>query len=139
MTTLYLLYDAGCPLCSRFRDWLVAQALLVPVAAVPADSEQARRLFPFLDHDRTLQEVTVVADSGDVWTGEHAWVMCLWATAAHRGLAESLAGPTGLPVARAMAYAAAALRAHLTSRPDTEAVRGGGYADVCDGACAHPV
>jgi predicted DCC family thiol-disulfide oxidoreductase YuxK len=139
VTTLYLLYDAGCPLCSRFRDWLVSQALLVPVAAVPADSEQARQLFPSLEHDRTLQEVTVMADSGDVWTGEHAWVMCLWATAAHRGLAESLAGPAGLRVTRAMAYAAAGLRASLTSDVCTEAVRGGGYADVCDGACAHPV
>lgn len=126
---LTVLYDAQCPLCTRFRDWLEAQALLLPVHLVPAGSAQAHGLFPTLDHARTLEEITVVGDDGSVWTQEHAWVMCLWATRAHRGLAERLARPQWLPLARGAAHSAAGLR-HLLH------ARGGDYADRCAGECS---
>jgi predicted DCC family thiol-disulfide oxidoreductase YuxK len=130
---LTVLYDAGCPLCSRFRDWLAMQAVLVPVELVAADSPEARRRFPRLDHERTLQEITVVGDDGSVWTNEHAWVMCLWATRAHRGLAERLARPAWLPMARGAAYSAAGLRHLLSPR---QAAEGGDYPDPCAGSCS---
>ena len=141
--SLVVLYDAGCPMCSRFRSWLVEQPHLVPVCAVPAGSVAARELLPHLDHAATLREVTVVADTGAVWTGAGAWVTCLWATAPHRDLATRLSTPLGMPVARGVAYAAAGLRASLTTTRVPEAgvpaaTRGGGYADDCDGLC-HPV
>ena len=65
---------------------------------------------------------------------------CLWATVEHRDLATRLSTPLGLPVARAMAYAAAGLRASLTTThvPDArspDGAGGGGYADDCDGLC----
>jgi predicted DCC family thiol-disulfide oxidoreductase YuxK len=128
-STLTVLYDAGCPLCSRFRDWLVAQPTLVPLRLVPAGSPEARALFPALDHDRTLVEITVVGDDGAVWTHEHAWVMCLWATRRFRPMAERLAHPAWLPLARGAAATAAGVR-HL--------IGGGGYGypDVCAGSCS---
>lgn len=137
---LVVLYDAGCPMCSRFRSWLVLQPHLVPVTAVAAGSPEARRLLPHLDHAATLREVTVVGDTGAVWTGASAWVTCLWATVEHHDLATRLSTPLGLPVAKAMAYAAAGLRATLTTTRAPEAGRpgatgGGGYADDCDGLC----
>lgn len=128
---LTVLYDARCPLCTRFHDWLADQPVLVPLDLVPVGSAEARRRFPTLDHARTLEEVTVVADDGAVWTGPSAWVMCLWATARHRPLAERLATPAGLPLARAAAYGAARLR-HLLSPTRPE---GGDYPDRCAGAC----
>lgn len=127
---LVVLYDGDCPLCRRFRAWLERQPLLVPVEFVAAGSAEARRRFPALDHIRSLEEVTVVADDGSVWTGEHAWVMCLWATFGHRPLAERLAGPAGLPLARIAAHTAAGLR-HLTR----ESTEGGDYIDDCAGPC----
>ena len=129
MTAYTVLYDPGCPLCSRFRDWLVRQPTLVPLELVPAASDEARRRFPTLDHARTLQEVTVVGDDGSVYVREHAWVVCLWATAKHRPLAERLATPSGLPLARGAAYAAAGLRA-LSSGG-----RGGDYGAGCVRSC----
>jgi predicted DCC family thiol-disulfide oxidoreductase YuxK len=129
---LTVLYDAGCPLCSRFREWLEGQPVLIPLDLVPVGSPEARRRFPTLDQARAMEEITVVGDDGLVWTGPQAWVMCLWATASHRGLAERLATPAGLPVARAAAYTAAGLR-HLLARPGRE---GGDYPDRCAGACA---
>jgi len=61
---LTVLYDAGCPLCSRFRDWLAVQPVLVSLDLVAACSTEARQRFPGLDHARTLAEITVVADDG---------------------------------------------------------------------------
>jgi predicted DCC family thiol-disulfide oxidoreductase YuxK len=131
---LTVLYDDVCPLCRRFRDWLALQPCLVPLDLVPAGSEEARRRFPVLDHRRTQQEITVVGDDGAVWTKEHAWVMCLWATVAHRGLAERLARPHLMPVARAAAQTAAGLR-----RVSTGTLPGAGeedgYIDDCVGTC----
>ena len=129
MTAYTVLYDAGCPLCSRFRDWLVRQPTLVPLELVPAASDEARRRFPTLDHARTLREVTVVGPDGSVYARERAWVVCLWATAKHRPLAERLATPSGLPFARGAAYAAAGLRA-LSSGG-----RRGDYGAGCVGSC----
>jgi predicted DCC family thiol-disulfide oxidoreductase YuxK len=125
---LTVLYDAGCPLCRTFGGWLGRQPLLVGLDLVPAGSVNARRLFPRLDHARTLEEVTVVSDAGEVWEGAHAWVMCLWATASHRALAESLARPSRLPLARAAAHVAAGIRgaAALPRRPVT-----GSCTDAC--------
>ena len=130
---LTVLYDDGCPLCRTFSGWLSRQPVLVPLDLVPAGSALARRCFPTLDHDRTLEEVTVVSDAGEVWTGAHAWVMCLWATAAHRGLAEGLARPSRLPMARGAAYLAAGLRSAtstLSGRPET--------GKPCTDACCAP-
>ncbi|GAB3594345.1 hypothetical protein GCM10027446_18030 [Angustibacter peucedani] len=105
---LTVLYDAGCPLCRWVRGWLEGTAQLVPLEWVPCGSDDARRRFPWIDHDRTREEVTVVADTGAVWTAGDAWIACLWATAAHRGLADRLAQPRWRPYARSTALAVAA-------------------------------
>jgi predicted DCC family thiol-disulfide oxidoreductase YuxK len=125
-----VLYDAGCSLCTRFRDWLAEQPLLVRLDLVPAASEEARRRFPGLDHAATLREITVVGDDGSVWTHERAMVMCLWATRRHRALAERLSRPAWLPLARGAAYSAAGLR-HLLPRTGA----GGDYGDCRAGTC----
>ncbi|MFE5623909.1 DCC1-like thiol-disulfide oxidoreductase family protein [Streptomyces virginiae] len=94
---LTVLYDADCPLCVHIRHWLLAQRRLLPIALVPAASWEARRRFPRLDHASTLREITVVGDSGQVWTGTDAFIVCLWALVEHRPKANWLATP---PAAR---------------------------------------
>jgi predicted DCC family thiol-disulfide oxidoreductase YuxK len=127
---LTVLYDDRCPMCRTFSTWLARQPLLVTLDLVPAGSESAQRRFPALDHERTLEEVTVVSDAGAVWTGAHAWVMCLWATAPHRALAESLARPSRLPLAKGAAHLAAGIRnVTLPRRPG---------AGACTDACCAP-
>ncbi|MEO5663608.1 MAG: DCC1-like thiol-disulfide oxidoreductase family protein [Nocardioides sp.] len=130
---LTVLYDDGCPLCRTFSTWLARQPTLVGLDLVPAGSGCARNRFPALDHERTLAEITVVSDAGEVWTGAHAWVMCLWATATHRALAESLARPSRLPLAKGAAQLAAGIRSVTTSRSATP---GGDYPDDCAGTCS---
>jgi len=127
---LTVLYDGACPMCRRFREWLGNQPLLVPTDFVAAGSAQARDRYPTLDHARTLEEITVIGDDGATWTNEYAWVMCLWVTLEHRALAERLARPAWLPLARAAAYTAAGIRS-LTRT----AAEGGNYIDDCAGTC----
>jgi predicted DCC family thiol-disulfide oxidoreductase YuxK len=130
---LTVLYDDRCPLCRTFSTWLAGQACLVDLDLVPAGSAAARGRFPSLDHRRTLEEITLVSDAGAVWTGAHAWVMCLWATVAHRALAEGLARPSRLPLAKGAAHLAAGIRNASSSRL---AAPGGDYPDHCAGTCA---
>jgi predicted DCC family thiol-disulfide oxidoreductase YuxK len=123
-----VLYDQHCPLCRAARHWLATRAQLVPLDFVPAGSAQARARFPELDHDATLRDLTVVADSGEVYVGDAAWLACLWSLAAHRGLAEQLARPQLLPLARRFVAGASGLR---------ERLRDPGYGELDDRAtCA---
>ncbi|MFJ1745547.1 thiol-disulfide oxidoreductase DCC family protein [Streptomyces sp. NPDC088116] len=121
---LTLLYDAGCPLCTHLRDWLLRQPQLVTIDPVPAASQEARRRYPDLDHGSTLKEITVIGDSGQIYRGTAAWIVCLWALSAHRPKAYWLATPAGAPFARVTVLAASKYR-ELTAAP-------------CDGACEVP-
>ncbi|WP_407915874.1 thiol-disulfide oxidoreductase DCC family protein [Kitasatospora sp. NE20-6] len=105
-----MLHDPGCLLCRHLTAWLRGQPQLVPLEFVTAASAGARERFPGLDHDASLGEITVVADTGEVWRGAHAFVACLWALAGYRSLAVRLSTPAGLPLARAAAFTASRYR-----------------------------
>jgi predicted DCC family thiol-disulfide oxidoreductase YuxK len=100
MRTLTVLYDAECKLCQASCRWLARQRKLVPMGFVAAGSIEARRRFPGIDPASTFREVTVVADSGEVYRGAKAWVMCLWALEEYRRFALSLGTPDRLRLAR---------------------------------------
>jgi predicted DCC family thiol-disulfide oxidoreductase YuxK len=122
---LTVLYDGGCPLCRAAHRWLAGRAQLVPLEFVPAGSAEARRRYPRLDHARTLADVTVVADTGAVYDGDAAWLVCLWALDGYRGLALRLATPRLRPLARRVVTTAAVIRSAQ-------------YGQTCDDACARP-
>lgn len=107
---LTVLYDANCPLCRTARRWLESRAQVVPLQFLAAGSDAARQRFPDLDHDATLRDLTVVADTGEVYVGDGGWLACLWALDSYRELADRLAQPHLLPVARRVVAAAAAVR-----------------------------
>ncbi|PJE96567.1 DUF393 domain-containing protein [Streptomyces carminius] len=107
---LTVLHDARCPLCTHLRDWLTGRRQLVPLDLVPAGSDEARRRLPDLDHDRTLEEITVVGDAGQVYRGPAAWTICLWALDGYRPSAHRLGTPVGARPARGTVLAAAKYR-----------------------------
>ncbi|HEU5332372.1 MAG TPA: DCC1-like thiol-disulfide oxidoreductase family protein [Actinocrinis sp.] len=125
VSMLTVLYDPHCPLCRSIRRWLERQPVLVPLRFVPAASPEARELYPQLNHMATLDEITVLADTGQIYTGPAAWITVLWALRRYRATAHRLATPLGLPFARGAVLAAARIRA---------AAKGGHGA--CDGDCA---
>ncbi|QKW08762.1 DUF393 domain-containing protein [Streptomyces sp. NA04227] len=107
---LTVLYDPNCSLCAHVGKWLRRQRQLVPLRLVPAASEEARRLFPALDHMATLKEITVVGDQGQVYTDSAAWVVVLWALSEYRETSHYLSSPTGARFARGAVLAAAKWR-----------------------------
>ncbi|GAA0387955.1 thiol-disulfide oxidoreductase DCC family protein [Streptomyces luteireticuli] len=133
---LTVLYDARCRLCVFVRDWLVRQRQLVPLDLVPAGSQEARRRLPGLDHSATLEEITVVGDGGQVYTGAAAWVTCLWALDAYRPLSHRLGTPSGMRLARNAVLAAAKYRAAQLRQQFAE--QGVYDTTACDSTCAVP-
>ena len=93
MQRLTVLYDEQCALCRRARRWLERQSQFVPLTFIAASSDAARGLFPSLDHEATLVEPTVVADTGAVFCGAKAWIMCLWALEEYRSMALTMRSP----------------------------------------------
>ncbi|MGW7053784.1 thiol-disulfide oxidoreductase DCC family protein [Streptomyces sp. NPDC054887] len=133
VSRLTVLYDAQCSLCVHLRNWLLRQRRLVPLDLVPAGSVEARRRYPRLDHERTLREITVIGDKGQIFAGPAAWVVCLWALADHRSKAHWLATPAGAPFVRGTMLAASKYR-----EVSTAGRVGAGVPVPCDDRCAVP-
>lgn len=96
MLQLFVLYDADCGLCRRLASWLAEQSALIPLTPIPAQSEQASKLYP----NGKGKELAVVSDEGAVWLGDRAWIMCLYALRHYRHWARKLASPLLQPLAR---------------------------------------
>jgi predicted DCC family thiol-disulfide oxidoreductase YuxK len=113
MTRLTVFYDARCGLCCALRDWIARQPQIVPVHCRPA-------LTP-------AEELVVSADSGEVWRGDDAWLMVLWALSGYRHWAYRLASPLLRPAAR-HAFAQISryrgtLSCHVNLTPDDRSTR----------------
>jgi len=102
VSRLTLFYDARCGLCCALRDWIGRQPQLVPLACEPKSDAQ--------------EELEVVADTGETWVGDGAWLMVLWALAEYRPWAYRLASPALLPAARAVFATLSAYRGPLSCR-----------------------
>ncbi|GGO88603.1 DUF393 domain-containing protein [Wenjunlia tyrosinilytica] len=105
----------------------------MPLESVAAGSDEAGQRFPGIDPTAAYREITVVADSGQVWTGHHAFVVCLWALSEYRPLSHRLSTPAGLPLARGAALAAAKYRAATASVRAGASPRQGWGGDAWDG------
>ena len=90
---LYAFYDGECGLCTAARRWFNGQTQLVPVLFLPYQSERARRLCPRLPDLHPDREIVVLADNGEVYQGDSAWITLLWATASWRSLSVDLSSP----------------------------------------------
>jgi predicted DCC family thiol-disulfide oxidoreductase YuxK len=104
MNTLTIFYDARCGLCSTVRRWLSTQPAYVRLEFLPYDAPEARRRFPALQHMRANEEIVVMLDTGEVWQGAGAWVVCLWALRDYRSWSARLANPAMQAVARTVVH-----------------------------------
>jgi predicted DCC family thiol-disulfide oxidoreductase YuxK len=100
MSSLTVLYDPACGLCRRVHEWLEEQPKLVQLVLVPVKSDEARKRFPNLDHEPTVNELTVISDRGAVYFGSKAWLMVLWALSGYRAWSYRLSSPELLPTVR---------------------------------------
>ena len=111
VTSITILYDAACGLCTFAKDWIGKQSPLVRLEFLRAGSTEAQRAFPHLSPG----ELAVVADTGEVWFGSHAWIVCLWALRDYRDLAFRLTGPALSLMAREAFMAVSRNRLALSS------------------------
>ena len=100
MTALTVLYDPNCGLCRRAHEWIAQQRKLIELVFVPCKSEEARKLFPILDHELTTRDLTVIGNRGEVYMGPKAWLMVLWSLSQYREWSYRLASPALLPTTR---------------------------------------
>ena len=100
MKRLYVLYDGTCHVCRRCRTWLDRQPAFVPLVFIPLQSPEIACRFPGIGALHPERELVVISDTGDVWQGGSAWVMCLWALREYREWSLRLAHPALLPLAR---------------------------------------
>jgi predicted DCC family thiol-disulfide oxidoreductase YuxK len=89
VTSITIVYDADCGLCTRAKGWIGQQPSLIGLDFLPTGSTEARNRFPGL----RAGELAVVANTGEVWFGDHAWIVCLWALRDYRDLAFRLTSP----------------------------------------------
>jgi len=134
---LYVLYDSRCGVCSKLRSWVHVQQSLVEFEFVPAGSDRARQLFPALRNEVEPSELVVVSNEGGVFTGNDAWILCLWGLRAYRELSYRLARGPLRPFARAawslLSSNRRGLSAILSFRSDEELARElGAEAQSCD-------
>jgi len=101
MRELFVVYDGRCGLCTQLQEWLVRQPAYVPLRPIAKGSAEVLRRFPTLP----AGELAVISDLGEVWSGDRAWIICLWALRESRNWATRLASPLLLPMAR-QAFAA---------------------------------
>lgn len=109
---LTVVYDAECELCRRCRDWLAAQPTYCEVRLVAA---QDRALASSLRGLPTSSELVVVADTGQVWLGSGAFLVCLWATREYRSWSYRLSGPALAPLATRFFRAVSSRRGTLSA------------------------
>jgi hypothetical protein len=93
--TLTLLHEPRCPACRRLREWIGDEPRYVDVATLEEGDAAVGRRFPGLDLSVEHEGPTVVGERGEVWRGEKAVRVCLWALRRHRDRA--LRGPVPSP------------------------------------------
>jgi len=115
MRTLFVLYDGKCAFCRHCRIWLAQQAAFVPLSFIPFQSPEIVCRFPGIEEFHPEERLVVVSDEGELWRGEEAWIMCLWALRDYREWSLRLAMPPLRSLARRVCELVSDHR-HLLSR-----------------------
>jgi len=113
MRRLTVLYDESCALCVRCRNWMAEQPAYVELSYLPSGSPEARFRYgsvPWLG-----AELVVAGDTGDVWVGPAAFLMCLWALRDFREWSYRLSGPAFAPLAERFFHALSSRRRLLAA------------------------
>ncbi len=93
---VWILYDSSCGLCTEVKDWIQRQVPMVAIGFVAGGSVEALRRFPGVP----AGDLAVVGNTGEVWLGNSAWIVCLWALRDYRDLAVRLSNPLLIMMAR---------------------------------------
>src|SRR3954471_5432964 len=93
MNTLHVLYDERCAFCLRCRGWLEKQPAFLELEFIPRGSPEVAERFPGIEKIDGADELVVISDTGALYHGANALVMCLWALREYREWSQRLASP----------------------------------------------
>lgn len=100
MKKLTVLYDVHCQMCCNIRVWFATQPAFVELEFLAFQLNETRERFPGIENMSPERQLTIIADTGEVWSGVDAWIMCLWALRKYRNWSQRLALPALKPFAR---------------------------------------
>ena len=100
MNRLIAFFDVHCTLCRACRRWIEREPKYFPIEFIAYQSNRAREVCPDLDAYDPAGEIVVLADTGAIYRGGKAWIMCLYALRNYREWALRLAQPGLLPMAK---------------------------------------
>jgi DCC1-like thiol-disulfide oxidoreductase len=76
------------------------QPAYLSLCFIALQSADLAQRFPGIEALTPGEQLLVIADSGEVYRGAAAWIMCLWSLRNYRWHAQKLAAPALLPFAR---------------------------------------
>lgn len=124
---LTVLYDEQCALCRRCRAWLEHEKTFVPVGFLAMGSPEARDRYDAVPGFGS--DLVVADETGAVWVGPAAFIMCLWATEQYRPWSYRLSRPALAPFAKQFFHHVSANRGRLGAVV--------GDTKCSDGQCGH--
>lgn len=102
MNILTVYFDGECSLCRRIRAWLTSEPQIVHLRFIDRRSETGRVMLDGLGLEIGADDLVVVSDEGQVWAGDGAWLMVLYALDDFRLWSYRLADPEYRPLLRRM-------------------------------------
>ncbi len=102
MQTLTVFYDGKCGLCHPCRQWLSKQPKYLELRFLAYQSPEAKAILADLPVEDPSKRIVVLSDEGGVYTGDDAWIMCLYALIEYRHWAMRLAHPMLRPFAKTL-------------------------------------
>ncbi len=96
---LEIFYDGRCGMCCTFHEWVNAQERAFGLTFIPYQDPALEHCFPNLAELEPDKQMIVRTDTGELFFGAEAWVLCLLSCKHHQGMARRLGGKVLLPVA----------------------------------------
>ncbi len=85
MKRLTLVFDPRCPPCRRWARWVAGQPAFLKIALLSArDPRLPAHCASLAAPDEAHAPLTVLGERGEIWRGEHAMRLGLWALREHR-------------------------------------------------------
>jgi predicted DCC family thiol-disulfide oxidoreductase YuxK len=106
-----IVYDGTCNFCIRCAAWISRQQPAIALTLLPSTDPCVRAAYGRIEGFG--QELMVVADNGQVWSGPDAFIVAMWCLAAFRHLACNLSGPLAHRSARAFFHSVSQNRSTL--------------------------
>lgn len=113
--TLWVLYDAECPMCTSSVDWALRLDRHQRLRPIASDSPEARALLEARHHQRLEREMHVISEREGVVTGADAIAAILRRLPGWGWAGWLMGSPLVLPVARPAYRAFAARRRRIAA------------------------